>query len=123
MTPPSGYALDLLSPVRHVATEMERADLDGPAPTVETMTATYEHTNTGDLARIQQHEGAGSDYEARLWLIRRAVTELGKQVTADDDGGLRLAKPFDNLRYRHRKLVRTVSEDEEDEKRALRAVY
>lgn len=123
MTERDGYALDLLSPVRHVATEMERAGLDGPAPTVEAMAATYEHTIRGDLARIREHEGATTDYEARLWLVRRAVQELGKQVASDGNSGFRLAKPFDELRYRRRKVRRTVSEDDEDEKRALRAVY
>jgi len=123
MTPGDGYALDLLSPVRHVATEMERAGPDGPALTIEAMAATYEHTIVGDLARIRQHEGAGSDYEARLWLIRKAVSELGRQVAPDGNGGYLLAKPFDGLRYKGRKLHRAVSEDEEDEKRALRAVY
>jgi len=122
MTGSDGYALDLLSPVRHVATEMERAASSGAAPTLEAMTATYEHTIGGDLARIREHEGVGSDYEARLWLIGRAVSELGHQVTFTD-GGYRLARPFDNLKYQGRKLHRTVRAGEESEDEVLRAVY
>jgi ParB/Sulfiredoxin domain len=118
-----GYALDLLSPVRHVATEMDRVGSDGPAPSIAAMTATYQHTITGDLARIRQHEGAPNDYEARLWLISRAVEELGRQVTSDGNGGFRLAKPFSELKYQGRKVRPAVRAGEESEKETLRATY
>lgn len=122
MTERGGYALDLLTPVRHVATEMERAAPDGAAPTIEAMTATYQHTIAGDLARIREHEGAPSDYEARLWLIGRAVRELGRQVTSDGDG-YRLTKPFDDLKYQGRKVQRWVRAGTETEKQILDATY
>ena len=122
MTDGDGYALDLLSPVRHVATEMERAGSAGPAPTVAAMAATYEHTIAGDLARIRQHENVVSDYEARLWLIRRAVAELGIQVTPDGDG-YRLGRPFDDLKYKGRKVRPAVRAGEESEKEVLAAAY
>jgi len=118
-----GYALDLLSPVRHVATEMDKAGSSEPAPTVKTMTATYQHTITGDLARIRQHEGATSDYDARLWLISRAVGELGRQVVSDGNGGFRLAKPFASLKYKGRKVRPAVRAGEEGEKETLKATY
>ena len=122
MTASDGYALDLLSPVRHVATEMERAGSDGPALTIWALAASYQHTTEGDLARICEDEGAANNHEARLWLIDRAVTELGGQVKSDGEG-FRLAKPFEELKYKGRKLRRVVRAGEESEKETLRAVY
>lgn len=100
-----GYALDMSSVVSHVATEMEGADPDGPAPTVESMAATYRHVITGDLARICLHEGADSDHGAVLWLVQAAVRELGAHVTADGDG-YRLATPLDEIRWHGRAVAR-----------------
>jgi len=117
----AGYALDLTTPVRFVATELEKAGPAGPAPTVQAMTAAYRHL-PGDLNRVMIHEGAASEYDARRWLIRRALAELGDQVAEDGDGW-RLAVPFEALRFRGRKLYRTVAEDADDEQRAIRAAY
>jgi ParB-like chromosome segregation protein Spo0J len=109
----NGYALDMLSPIRHVATEM-----DGAAPaalSIEEMTATYQHPNPGDLARVRRHEDCGSDDEATAWLIRRAVeaisyrgkTDQSKPQLEQIDGGYRLVVPFEDLLYDGRKLERT----------------
>lgn len=117
----NGYALDLLSPVRHVATELDRAA--GAALSVAEMAATYTHPNPGDLARVRLHEGCASDDAAVRWLIDRAIAALGKQVTSDDNHGYVLTRPFDKLRYDRKKLYRTTDENAEDEQRALRAVY
>lgn len=116
-----GYALDLATPVRHVATELGRV---APAtlPFGE-LVVSYRLSNPGDLSRIMRHEGAKNNDEAVAWLIRRAVQALGVQVETASDGGLRLAKPFDELRYERKKIVRLVDEDANDERRALRAVY
>jgi hypothetical protein len=127
----NGYALDLSSPVRHVATEMDRAA--GAALSISELAASYRHAIPGDLARIKLHEGSANDDEATAWLIGRAVKEItyqGKttrsrvQVIANGDG-YRLADgvTFDDLRYQGQKLHRAFAEGEEDARRALRAVY
>jgi hypothetical protein len=87
------------------------------------MTASYQHTIAGDLARIRWNEGVTSDYEARAWLIRKAIQELGDRVTADENGGYRLAKPLDQIRYKHKSIHRSVRAGEEGEKEILRAAY
>jgi ParB-like chromosome segregation protein Spo0J len=105
-----GYALDMSSVVSHVATAMEGAGPDGPAPTVESMAATYRHVITGDLARVRLHEGVGSDHDAVLWLIGEAVRELNAYVIADGDG-YRLRTPLDKIRWNGRQVPR-VGRDE-----------
>lgn len=126
-----GYKLDLLSPVRHVATEMGRA---APAAlSIEELAAGYRHYNPGDLSRVMLHEHCATETEATLWLIRKAVEEItyqGKtarsraQIVADGDG-YRLANGmwFEDLLYKGRQLSRESANVEEEEKQALRAVY
>jgi hypothetical protein len=127
----NGYKLDLSSPVRHVATEMERA-----APTalsIEQMAATYQHPIPGDLSRVRLHEGCATDTEAMRWLIRRAVQAITYQGKTDRSrrqvehhvGGYRLADgvTFEALRYDGKKLHRTGADIEGEERQALRAVY
>jgi ParB-like chromosome segregation protein Spo0J len=107
-----GYALDMVSPVRHVANRMEGA---APAAlSIQQLADGYHHPNPSDLARVQHHEGAGSKQEAVIWLIRRAVTEIerrGKtgavQVVADN-GGFRFADgvSLDSLRWQGKKVDR-----------------
>jgi ParB-like chromosome segregation protein Spo0J len=110
----NGYALDLSSPVRHVATEMDRA---APASlSIEELAEGYRHVNPGDLARIKEHEGCATDQDAIVWLIGRAVEEItyqGRttrsrvQVVANGHGW-RLADgvTFEDLLYQGRKLHR-----------------
>ena len=90
------YPLDLMSPVRHVATELDKAA--GAALSLSDMAASYQHPNTGDLARVRSLERATSNDEAHLWLIERAIAELGKQIRRDDDG-YRLTRDASKLRY------------------------
>lgn len=109
----NGYALDLLSPIRHVATEM-----DGAAPaalSIEEMAVTYRHPNPADFARVRMHEGCATDDEATIWLIRQAVAALrqrgksGKaQIVGDARSGYRFAEgiTFEDLRYDRKKLER-----------------
>jgi hypothetical protein len=114
------YALDFLSVVRHVVTQM-----DGAAPaalSIGDMAKTYRHTVPSDLTRVRQHHGIGNGSDAVRFLIERAVAALGSQLAADDNG-YRLAKPFESLRYERRKLHRFVETNEKDEERALRAAY
>jgi hypothetical protein len=106
----NGYALNLLSPVRHVATEMERA---APAAlSVADMAAGYQHSIPGDLSRVRQHEHCATDEEAGVWLIKHAVEALtfrgktGQRQVEQVDGGYRLTVPFEDLRYDRHKLHR-----------------
>jgi hypothetical protein len=123
----NGYALDLLSPIRHVATEMERA---APAAlSIKDMAASYQHSIPGDLSRIRLHEGCTSDDDATHWLIGHAVEVLtfrgkgGQRQVEQVDGGYRLVVNFDELRYDRRKLHRASDGGPEEERRTLRAVY
>ncbi len=117
----NGYALDMLSPVRHVATKMDEA---APAAlSVEDMAATYVHPIPGDLARVKQHEKCANDTAATTWLLTAAVAALKTQISSDGNGNYTLAKPFDKLRYDGRKIHRAHAENAEDERRALRATY
>ena len=120
MSAGDGYALDLATPVRHVATELDRA---APAAlSLGQLAATYRHPIPADLTRIRQHEGVKTSDDAVALLIRRAVEALDGQLVSSDEG-LRLAKPFDKLRYERHKIVRLVEQDANDERRGLLAVY
>jgi ParB-like chromosome segregation protein Spo0J len=130
MSTGDGYALDIVTPVRHVATA-----LDGAAPaalSVADLAATYTHPIPADLTRVKLHEGRATDAEAVEFLIERALAALkhrGKssrakpQINSDSSGGYSLAVPFDALEYEGEKLVRLVKADARDEERAWRAVY
>jgi ParB-like chromosome segregation protein Spo0J len=115
------YALDFLSVVRHVVTQM-----DGAAPaalSIDDMAKTYRHTVPTDLTRVRLHHKIGNDSDAVRFLVERAVAALGSQIAGDGDGGYRLTRPFDDLRYERRKLHRFVETNEKDQERALRAAY
>jgi ParB-like chromosome segregation protein Spo0J len=96
------YPLDLVSPVRHVATELGRA---APAALpASDLAASYQHPNTGDLARVRSQEGCASNTEAEAWLIDRAIAELGSQVEMNGSG-YRLTRDADKVRYPGKKLL------------------
>ena len=126
----NGYALNLLSPIRHVATEMDRAA--GAALSIDEMATTYQHSTPGDLARIKLHEGCTTDDEATIWLIRKAVAAVrnrGKsgpaQIVGNAKSGYHFAEgiTFEDLRYDRKKLSRAHDDVEGEERQALRAVY
>jgi ParB-like chromosome segregation protein Spo0J len=74
--------------------------------TIDELSATYHHHSSGDLHRICLHEHQPSDRAAEIWLIKRAVTELGKQVEHGKDGRLRLTVAVDELRdWRRRRIA------------------
>lgn len=99
------YALDFHTPVRHVATEMEKSGTRGAS--IEEMAAAYRHSIPGELSRIRSAHGLRSDAAARLFLIDRAVSALGRQVRlARGAGRYRLACDFDDLRYDGKSLTR-----------------
>jgi len=93
------------------------------ARSVRELADAYVHSIPGDLSRIRQHEKRASDAEATLWLVERAIAELKGHVKSDGNGGYRLVKDFDKIRYKDEKLIRLVDTDADDEKRALRAMY
>ena len=71
------YALDLSSPVGHLATELGRV---APAAlSVSEMAKTYKHPIPSDFTRIVSYEDVQKGHETE-WLISTAVGELGKQV-------------------------------------------
>lgn len=111
MTPSSdnGYALDLLSAVRHVATKLEEARPSGRALPVEEL-VDYQASN-GDLSRIKLHEVGedASDVEATRWLIEKAIAELDGRLE-EVDGSYSLKRPLEEIRYRRKKLHPIVNE-------------
>jgi ParB-like chromosome segregation protein Spo0J len=69
-----GYALDLATPVRHVATMI--ADAAPAAISVKEMAATYKGIVGGDIHRVRVNEKLGSDAEATEWLLEHAVQQI-----------------------------------------------
>jgi len=102
----SGYALDLMSAVRHVATELDRAP--SGALSIDDMAATYHHPVPSDLSRIRQHENAANEHEAVRVLIAKAIMALKTQVEENGNGTYHLTRPFDELRYNRKKLHRSL---------------
>jgi hypothetical protein len=98
-----GYALDLHSVVRHVATEMEGAS----ALSISEVAATYENYTPGDLSRVKEHNGLDSDAEAKVFLVEAALRALGLQVAQDEEGRWSLTRSFDELRYQRKRLHRS----------------
>jgi hypothetical protein len=93
-----GYALDFLSPLRHVVTELERAGRRGL--TITELAAGYTHPNTGDLYRVRLLHGLDNDDQAHRFLVDRAISTLWDQVKrARVDGRYRLAVPVDAVRH------------------------
>ena len=103
------YALDLLGPVRHVATKLEEARPSGRALPVSEL-AEGLRPITGDLHRIKLLEGARSDTEAIAWLARTAAEELVGHGVERDNGGYRLPKPLERVRWQRRKVHPFVDE-------------
>jgi len=115
------YALDLASPVSFVATALEAA---APAAvSLSDLARSYQHINSSDYHRIKIHEGCANDVEAKRWLVRAAVAELGKHVATDGDE-YTLVSPFDKIRVDRRRIYRYVESDPEvDQPRAIKAAY
>jgi hypothetical protein len=112
MSTGDGYALDLGSPVSHVAARLERAA--GAALSVEDMAADYQHPNPGDVARVKSAEGCASDTEVSRRLIEKAVDELtykgktsrSKRQLVNENGGIRFAADvsIDDLEWNGRQV-------------------
>jgi len=96
------YALDLISPIRYVATALEGAGQGGMS--IPDLAASYSGGNPSDLGRVRFWQGLDTDLQARRWLVDRAILILGAQVAqARARGGkygkYTLAVPFDDLRF------------------------
>jgi hypothetical protein len=115
-----GYALELMSPIRHVATELDR--VFPQALSIPELAADYVHSVPSDLSRIKFHEHMPNDEAATQWLISEAVKELGDQVIPVD-GGWRLTVLFQNLRYMDSPVTRATKSDSSDDRRTLKAAY
>lgn len=107
--------LDLVSPARHIATEIERA---APAAlSVSEIAATYRHPNTGDVSRAMAQSSAQDEAGANVYLIEQALAKLrrngngGKEQIVADGDGYRFADgvTFDDLRFDKKKLTRRVN--------------
>ena len=106
------YPLDLSTPVRHVATELDRVS-PGTLSITE-LAATYRHPNPGDIVRVRTDEDYATDEEAIRWLMVRAIEAIerrgknGQDQVIGDDGGYRLADglTFEDLVYGRKKLSR-----------------
>jgi len=105
MVPAVDYALDMLTPVRHVAIALEGA---APAAlSIDELTRTYRHSISGDVSRVKRHNGLTTDEDARAWIIRRAVATISKWLTVED-GMVRFANgyDFDDVRWDGKRLHR-----------------
>ena len=96
------YPLDLTSPVRHVATEMERAD---HALSISELVATYTHPNPSDVTRVKRAEKLETDKEALAWIIEQALDAI-KRYVDNGDGVYRLNVPFEKVKYQKRPIHR-----------------
>lgn len=97
-----GYALAFTAP-HHVANTLDRA---APAAlSFEELAKSHDPLGS-DLTRIKRHEGAKTDFEAKLWLIRKAVSEMTGLVV--DGDRVSLADGFDSVRYRGKPIDRIV---------------
>src|SRR5438477_9876224 len=102
------YALELFTPVRHVATMI--GDAAPAAVSIKEMAATYKGFSNGDLHRIKVNENLFTDAEAVEWLMEYAVERIiksgkkgmgGNDQIVRENGGYRLADgmAFDDLKY------------------------
>lgn len=95
------YALDMATPVRHVATMI--GDAAPAAISVKEMAATYKGISGGDIHRVRVNEKLGSDAEATEWLLEYAVERItrrgkkgmGAEQVVRENGGYRLADGVD----------------------------
>lgn len=84
-----------VNPQRHVATELAAAGDSGRS--LVDMHRTYHHQPAADLHRVKLHENLATERAAEMWLIEKAVEEMGDQISRGEDGLLRLAVPVDQL--------------------------
>lgn len=91
-----GYPLDFLSPMRHVATAVERAGQRGIS--LADLADTYRHPNTGDISRVIRVHGLRNEHDVNRFLMDRALSAFGAKLRPPTRGyGWRLAVPFDEL--------------------------
>jgi ParB-like chromosome segregation protein Spo0J len=106
-----GYILDMMTPVRHVASMMEGA-LE--PPTITDLALAYTHPNPADLDRVKRNEGIETDWEAKCFLMKKAIGDLGKGVESLGGDHYRLTMEFNKLRYGRKKIHREIASDRPD---------
>jgi len=108
VSPSARYAMDGETPVRHVVTVLGGASRPLSLPEIA---ETYDHPVPSDYTRIKLNERCRDDNEARVWLIKYAITRLGPEqvewVTADQ---FRLRLPPDEIRFEDKPVARYAKE-------------
>jgi len=105
------YALDLGGVVSFLADRIDEAN--GTPLSIRQLALTYRHVSGGDFTRVKFHEGATTDYEAKVWLLEEAGRVMGKSLvmTKVDDGdtliGYAPGKNFEDLRWNRKKVRHT----------------
>jgi len=104
VSPSARYAMDGETPVRHVVTVLGGASR--PLSVAE-IAETYDHPMPSDYTRIKLHERLSNEEEARVWLIKFAITRLGPEqiewVTRDQ---FRLRLPSEEIRFEDKPVTR-----------------
>lgn len=93
------YALDFHTPMSHLVRELEGARQSGRAPSLEDLTQSYTDTRSGDLARVKRYEKLTTDWEARQFLMAKAIEALGSQVIETAEGSYALTVPQGETRW------------------------
>jgi hypothetical protein len=102
------YALIMHGAIYHVALKLE-----GAAPAAlsfSDLVRDYSHPNPSDLARVKRHEHIESDWMARLWIIRRAVSMLEGLTVDGDMVSFAPGNGFDDLTWAEGKIGRPQAE-------------
>jgi hypothetical protein len=93
------YALDGLSPIRHVVTALVRAQR-----ALAISEFSYKHHLPGDLTRVQSHEKIVGERAANEWLVKWALTQLGPNQIEEIDGThYNLKIPHEKVRWHYAK--------------------
>lgn len=93
-----GYALTFIDVIRHIVTR-----LDGAAPaalSISDLASDYKHYSS-DLHRVKLHHDLVTDADANRFLIECGIDSLKDELVAEN-GGYKLAKPVDKIRYEGR---------------------
>ena len=95
---PLPFALVINHAIQHVAVSLDRANPS--ALSFDQLRQGYQHPMSSDLVRVRKHNHLETDDEAHDWIIRRAVSLLGKWLLVTDNGvEFRYGVGFDDLRW------------------------
>lgn len=92
---------DMSSPVRHVATVLDKAA--GSPVSISDMARSYRHPNPADIVRLRRDHGLRNDSEAKRYLISMALGELRGQIIREgEDARLRPGTTIADLEWEGR---------------------